>query len=373
MRHIRHAAAAAAIVLTLSSSLTGCSLYRQGRTPAAPEEVDVIDSIDELRDGGYYVLSNGKYQSCYVGASSFDMSKVSDTKDSKVLWFGDDWGKIPTMYEEDQLVFYTTGVLNEEFVLERYEDLGYTFGFCNLQKTGSGRYSLSTDPEDMTVLTSSSAEEILTLTKKSVIIEAVGKTAIRSGMVTRAGTVLGLTKNSRYSVDVYVGSELSRLTLRADSRALAAMKTYNLSDYTFLESKVLRIDIPRSLPTGYYLVNGKGLFRYVAGSSYDEDTDFNAPEEGKDGAGGGSGTVRSETVNVDKAGTYILTIRYSAGTDKVEPSASLVTGNAVYSFAPDGERTLALEADLAPGQYTVSISDIGTRTYTLSVTEKTLG
>ena len=105
MRHIRHAAAAAAIVLTLSSSLTGCSLYRQGRTPAAPEEVDVIDSIDELRDGGYYVLSNGKYQSCYVGASSFDMSKVSDTKDSKVLWFGDDWGKIPTMYEEDQLVF----------------------------------------------------------------------------------------------------------------------------------------------------------------------------------------------------------------------------------------------------------------------------
>ena len=103
--------------------------------------------------------------------------------------------------------------------------------------------------------------------------------ALLKGMVTRAGTVLGLTKDSKYSVDVYVGSELSRLTLRADSRALAAMKTYDLTDYTFLEDKVLRIDIPQSLPTGYYLVNGKGLFRYVAGSAYDENTDFNAPEE----------------------------------------------------------------------------------------------
>ena len=373
MHYIRRTALAAAIMLALSSSLTSCSLYRQGRAPASSEKIDVIDSIDELRDGGFYILSNGKYQSCYVGTSSFDMSRISDTKDSKVLWFGTDWGKIPTMYEEDQLVFHTTGVLDEKFVLERYEDLGYTFGFCNLERTTSGRYSLSTDPEDLTVLSSSSAEELLTLTKKSVIIEAVGKTPIRSGMVTRAGTVLGLTKNSRYSVDVYVGSELSRLTLQADSRALAAMKTYNLSDYTFLESKVLRIDIPRSLPTGYYLVNGKGVFRYVAGSSYDENTDFNAPEEEKGGTSNGSETVRTETINIEKTGTYILTIQYSAGTDKTEPSANLITGNAVFSFSPDGKRILALEADLAPGQYTVSISDLGLRTYTLSVTEKPLG
>ena len=373
MRYIRQTAAVAAIMLALSSSLSGCSLYRNTKPEKIPGQVDVIDSADNLKDGGYYILSKDKYQACYVGASSFDMSKVSDTKDSKVLWFGDDWEKIPTMYEGDQLVFYTTAVLDEKFALERYEDLGYTFGFCNMKKTDSGRFSLSTDPKDLTVFAASSAEEILGLTKKSVIVEAVGKTAIRAGMVTRAGTILGLTKDSKYSVDVYVGSELSRLTLRADSRALAAMKTYQLTDYTFLEDKVLRIDIPQSLPTGYYLVNGKGLFRYVAGPSYDENTDFNAPEEGRDSTDANGGKVRTETIKIDKAGTYILTIRYSAGTDDVKPSANRVTGNAVYAFDESDERTLTLEADLAPGQYTVSVSDIGTRTYTCTVSEKTLG
>lgn len=371
MHHMRYIAAVAAIALTVSSS--GCSLYRSNKPANTPGQVDVIESADDLRDGGYYILSEDKYQACYVGASSFDMSKVSPTKDSKVLWFGDDWGKIPTLYEGDQLVFYTTAVLDEKFALERYEDLGYTFGFCNMQKTDSGRFSLSTDPDDLTVFAASSAKEILSLTKKSVIIEAVGKTAIRAGMVTRAGTVLGLTKDSKYSVDVYVGSELSRLTLRADSRALAAMKTYDLTDYTFLEDKVLRIDIPQSLPTGYYLVNGKGLFRYVAGSAYDENTDFNAPEEGSSSTNADGGMVRTETITIDKAGTYILTIRYAAGTDNVKPTANLVTGNAVYAFNSDGDRELTLEADLAPGQYTVSISDIGSRTYTCAVTEKTLG
>ena len=50
-------------------------------------------------------------------------------------------------------------------------------------------------------------------------------------------------------------------------------------DYTFLKNKIIRINIPDTFNSGYYCVNGTGLFRYVRGRRYDEFTDFSEPND----------------------------------------------------------------------------------------------
>ena len=61
------------------------------------------------------------------------------------------------------------------------------------------------------------------------------------------------------------------------------MQVYESNDYEFLSSNIVKVNIPEWFNSGYYMINGLGLFRYVVGSSYDESTNFNVPNEEGDG------------------------------------------------------------------------------------------
>lgn len=44
----------------------------------------------------------------------------------------------------------------------------------------------------------------------------------------------------------------------------------------------MNIKIPEDFHNGYYMINGAGVFRYVNGTSYSENDDFNIPNEASD-------------------------------------------------------------------------------------------
>ena len=228
----------------------GCSFSRGGEDDTEDKnQIEYVNSIENLTSGEFYVYHEGKYLKPYIGNTSYDKNqKVGEASDDRVAWFMDDWSRIPTLYSGDYLVYYIDDMLEESFTIERFEYLGYTVGICNLVRTDSGRYSfnaLQNEGEgDSFINPDSDAARLLKLNTEKAIIDNIGAAKLRAGNITRAGTIQGLEQGKSYATDIYIGSKLKTYILKADSIALCSMEAENTNDYTFLRSKVLRINFP---------------------------------------------------------------------------------------------------------------------------------
>lgn len=272
------------------SCLTGCSLSRESTvaTETDAEEATEITDINDLQSEHFYIYDNVKqiYHPVYMKNASFksDPEHLNTTQDnSRSIYFTDDWEDIPTYYEGNSLVYYTKNDLNENFVLERFKDEGYSIGISNLQPLASGRYFFNAHQEEDElnpyINPDSEANQLFELDHEQVIIDNIGGATLRKGNVTDGGVIVPLKKNSTYAVDVYVGSTHHNYQLKADTRILTSMEVYQTTDYELNKSRILTINIPDEFNNGYYMINGQGVFRYVKGTSYTERTDFNIPND----------------------------------------------------------------------------------------------
>ena len=264
-----------AFSLTLLGGCGTASSEEEYESVASSEESNVITDPEMLESGQAYVYRDGCYYPLYVAEASFDTTDNTTTDDTRTLWFSEEeWNKIPTLYEGDSLVYRYDEDLDETSYIERFEYVGWTFGVANLTQTATGRYSYSGDDTD-NVDSTSTAYNLLSLGEYVLILDKVGGVSLRSGNITRGGLILGLEKDMAYEVEAYVGTNLNMLTLVADRIALTSMEYTTTTDYDFLQSTIIEIYLPEELNTGYYAVNGSGIFRYVKGDSWDENTDFN--------------------------------------------------------------------------------------------------
>ena len=332
--------------------------------------------MNDLKDGGFYVFRNNAYEQLYVNNANYDLSKASmgSSNAGHTLWFGDDWSKIPTLYAGDILVYKTTSTLNEHFYAERFEYVGYTVGVTKLSRTASGRYSFSTNEKDLCVNTESDAKALLRLSTETCIIDRIGGADLRSGNISSGGCILGLEKDKVYLAEVYAGTYLNTFELTADCIALTSMESYQTVDYSFLQSEILEIHIPEWFNSGYYLINNFGLVRYVAGTSYDETTDFNIPnvepgeQENAQEEGSPVGSIEAEeassqnvitrTVYVNVKGVYSITVAYEPSEETLAPDAIFYDDISAWQLTETDENTLTVEADLVPGVYTLEISSL---------------
>ena len=209
-------------------------------------------------------------------------------------------------------------------------------------------------------------------------MDAIGNAPLRENAISRAGTILGLQKDMVYDIDAYVGTVYKELQLTADSRALLSMEGDAVMDYEYLRSEVIRIQIPDTFNNGYYFVNGKGLFRYVKGDKYTDETDFNLtnhPEEDSPAKQQGTSEVDAATdeshVIIYKPGTYQITISYNDDLDVEEtsevpePSASILIEDGILPFVALDHGILSLTVDLDEGVYQLVFDDLYGRTCTI--------
>lgn len=367
---------------------TGCSLKRsEEKSEEEKNQIEYVNSIDNLTPGNYYIYHEDKYLKPYIGYASFDTTKSTNTSDTRVAWFMDDWSKIPTLYSGDYLVYYTDNPLDESFKVERFEYLGYTIGICNMKRMSSGRYAFYATKDEKSgssyINPGSDAARLLSLNTEQAIIDNIGTAKLRAGNITRAGTVQGLEPEASYATDIYIGSELKTYILKADSIALCSMDYFDTNDYTFLRSKVLRINFPDYMNDGYYSVNGSGIFRYVKGFSYTENTDFNVPNE-KTGEieenteqqdiNEDTNAVTRESFTLNKEGKTTIVITYGENMGEeyqiADPTAKLIGEATVYTFTNDDVGELKLTADLKPGVYRIEITGLYGRTFKYDVYQK---
>ena len=82
--------------------------------------------------------------------------------------------------------------------------------------------------------------------------------------VSDGGTVLGLTKDAQYVCEFYTGTYYQDFVLPANIHSFGSMEQFVSYDYEFLHSNCIKINIPEYFKSGYYFVQGVGLFRYVS-------------------------------------------------------------------------------------------------------------
>ena len=89
----------------------------------------------------------------------------------------------------------------------------------------------------------------------------------------------------QYVCEFYTGTFYQDFLLTANIHSFGSMERFVSCDYEFMHSTFIVIEIPEYFTSGYYFINGVGLFRYVDdedkeiynGEAYDAAIDWNEP------------------------------------------------------------------------------------------------
>ena len=394
MRWEKALAAALACAVTVTC-VSGCSLFTRRHGSNGDYTVSVIEDEADIPNDSYYVAkADGTYHKPYLGMTSYMSDSAPYQADPmRVCWFGKDFDRIPTMYKGEEIVYRSSQEFTPSFYLERYQDIGYTIGISGLAPAKDGRYSFSTDPRSGYIDGDSAARELFELGSHTATLEKIGGVQLRSGNISQAGTILGLEHGRRYKLDVYIGTEVNEYTIAADVRAFSSFEMIKLTDYEYTGGNVITVRLPKALESGYYVVCGYGMFRYIDSErEYNEDMDMNVPnreltlrdpfaEEDEnsgpddfdwaDEAGNRSRQV-TERFRIDEDCRVKITLEWmdsDSGFPYPAPRAKAVGENGVFSLSEDEGDTESLSGtfDMPAGDYTLEIDGLFDRDYTYKV------
>lgn len=255
-------------LITLLSLLCVASLVGCGKKEVV-EETPVYElksyTSEELEKGNYYIKSGESYYLLAHGTlcpESGGSDIASSVNKDRVLWFAADEVEIPTMYEEDELIYVTDGNIPQKYIWERFKDLGYSVGIRNLTTTDSGKYVLK-KINGVTQPISDAYEKLKEVEDETTMsIDKIGGVNINETNVSECGTITGLTKDSVYTLDTYLGTTYKGFDITADTRIFNSFEIYQSSTYELSQNGYAIISLPDNLVSGYYYLNGKGLFKY---------------------------------------------------------------------------------------------------------------
>ena len=295
------------LVCAMAFSLTGCGVF-DTLLGLSNDKPTSFRDVNDLESGKAYVWHHdgGKIEddlkkasdkdvffTCITGDYNFKKKELEEvTEYPRSIWIdsGTD-GLIPTVTSSDKLIYVSKTEVPESIIFERFADFGYTIGVSNMIQDAGGHYYIEyavSDEEDYKYyldLTSDASQltDLEVVTK--LYLDKVGEVKVDEESVSDGGTVLGLTKDKQYVCEFYTGTFYQDFLLTANIHSFGSMERFVSYDYEFMHSTFIVIEIPEYFTSGYYFINGVGLFRYVDdedlkiynGEAYDAAIDWNEP------------------------------------------------------------------------------------------------
>lgn len=349
--------------LLASTLLSGCGKNENiTDNSSAMTEKDYQKLSEQMEEGKYYILHNGE-------VSMITTAEETSPSNGTIAWFDHTaYDNIVTMYKGDKLIYYTTNDIDESFSYTRFLDMGYTIPIAGLEAGASGKFHISTSSDAGTVYPDSSATSLYEFQNDQVIVDKIGGVSLTADNVSDYGTVTGLEQDEEYNIDLYSGSVLTKTSMYANIRAMGLDddQSFTTNKFDFLSGEVIQIGLPNWFNSGYYEINGLGIFRYVNGTSYDETTNFNIANTVPEADAGEDVdldvTNLSDTFTIEEEGTYRVTVTMSYPSDMEKAAAST---EAVIT-APNGEHYTMYNN--GSGQLVFQKNDMVAGTYTIGYT-----
>lgn len=250
------------------------------------EGADIGDDLEKEADKSIFFT-------CIKGDYNFKNEELGEEFNyPRAIWMDSVTdAQIPTVTSKDKLVYVSSTEVPQSIVFERFADYGYSIGISNLTPDMGGHYYITfvdVDADDYkySIDMNSDAAQLADIgTVTRLYLDKVGKQKVDEKTVSDGGTVLGLKKDKVYTCEFYTGTYYQDYNLTANIHCFGSMERFVSYNYEFMHSNFIVIEIPEYFKSGYYFVNGVGLFRYVAdedvatynGKSYDENIDWNDP------------------------------------------------------------------------------------------------
>lgn len=320
--------------------LTGCDkdiqIFRTKETPGVqvPVKADALEMNSYyVKDGTSFILTLPLKGS---GKSGRPENSISKENLKRVLYAGPyEDTLIPTHYKGEIVAQASRGAQWDDVFLERYKDMGYSVGFYNATYDQTEN-SLNFSTSDHMIKGTSLAEAFADLESQDIRVVEVNHNPLSPDNADfDSGILINMQQGETYTLSFYSGTYYHEMDVVADTQMFQSYELYSYSvDYISDTPNGYRcFNTPSVLKSGYYAIDGWGLFRYVdyeKGGGNVENTDYNEPYYDSD-ADKLANFSKQFSFTVDTR-TKNLTVLAYYDEYSIENEAS-VEG---YIFAPDG-------------------------------------
>ena len=280
-----------ATILVMIVALTGCTGKKEEETGyLTPDDFEPVYYLteEELPYDMYYIVHEEtvtqvdkkgneteievtKYYPVY-GAVERNYTEAHDSQagfnSNRIMWvnYNLDEGLIPTMYPGDKLIYKSATYIPTKYSLEKFFDNGYTLGVCGLTQDLSSNYRYISAAQGSGrgyIMTTSDAAGFETLVADSIYFVAVGEQRVSPLNVSLSGTISGLTLMEKYPCDIRTGTERIAADLTCNIHYYSSAENYMFGEFSFITEHIAELYIPDYVTTGYYNINGSGMFRYL--------------------------------------------------------------------------------------------------------------
>lgn len=240
--------------------LTGCtSIIKRETNKYAQVEL----SKDELKDDVYYIKNGTKFVKAHK-ADTYTVKSTDTKRDKKIVFLGRDFETVPTLYKGEIIALATKNTKFKKAEVIRYEVIGYTLGMYGLKKNeDTGTLDLNTNNN-----LAKGSNAINTLKKKTysadLQIVSINDQPVSESMVNDTGIFNCLEENGLYTVEYYSGSKITSSQLKADMFALQEYEYYEIDEAENTTNGYYALSLPEDAKSGYYYIEGAGMFRYIA-------------------------------------------------------------------------------------------------------------
>lgn len=242
-----------------------------------------------LQNGQYYILHDSYFYPLAIDWRNYQgdvgVGGKPDPEGRTAVFDSTSIVNIPTLFEGDQLFYYSTTGVYDYTILERFMPWGWTIGLAKLESNTTGHVFFkpgATLEEGINNGVISSAEFIPIYdivndeTKQSngeFLLDKIGGVKLSEKNLDN-GRIFGLEKGKEYDLEIYTGTSYGYYNATASVFFMDSMETYAIYEYESMQDYLYEIKIPEYLLTGYYDVAGLGMMRLVRGSYYNDDTDY---------------------------------------------------------------------------------------------------
>lgn len=251
------------LVVFLSLILTGCSDIQIFEEKKDPNSL-TAQKDSTLKNDTYYVKDGTNFYKVHLPKEGNASSEVTSLDENRVFACLNDESLIPTLYQGEFLALQSEKLDKETTTLERFKDYGYSIGCFGGYITEDG--FLYFDKDQGLVKDSSLYESIGETNAKDIRISSINGNPLKKEQINEnAGIITGFSKDEEVTVGYFVGTRFFENNIKADCKMYGAFELFQLGKECIIDTPngYRGIEVPSDFKSGYYNINGSGLFLYL--------------------------------------------------------------------------------------------------------------